>query len=1195
MKKKILSILLSIIMVIGIVPSFSITAFAADYATELRSKGFPESYIPDLVQLHNKYPKWKFEALDTGVNWSTAVANERTPHWQQNIQMTSSNASRNFYCKCADCYKYGKYVIREGSTWVAASQSAVEFYLDPRNFLDETYIFQFESTGYNSAHTQAGVESIIANTWMKNANITYKDANGSNHTYSTQTKYSKAIMDAAKASGMGAYYLASKIVQEVGGKTNSAGGASGTYSDYPGIYNYYNIGANTGAKDGLRWASAKQSGEWVTNTTNVRVRRGPSTSTAEVIRVPDSGTAVTYISTTDIQADGYRWVEIKVSVGGTTYTGYIRRDLLNRNYNRPWSNPYLSIYNGAFWIADNYITQNTGYLQKFNVNPASGSNMYAHEYMANVQAAASEASNTYKGYKNSGELANAKTFYIPVFVNMPGDDSVSTSIPKVEGVSSNAFGNSVDLSWKAVSNVNGYQIQVLVNGLITSSVNSSTASALIKQLEPGTEYTFKIRAYQYKNSKYTYSAYWSDPFTIKTPTADEALASMPKVQNVKLTNTTPTTVDISYDEIKGASLYQIQISKDNGSSWSVAMNTGYTSRTLTNLDPSVTYLVRVAGGIKQNGAGRYSANWSDTGHFSTKPEQVTNLRTTWRSSNGDRIKLAWNAQPKADGYKIYQLINSSWKVIDTVKGGENREYIVYNLTPNKNYSFRVRAYKGGEGNLGGYSNTHETYTFPNYSSTLGTLGIVKNVKLTNTTPTTVDISYDKVNGAQLYKIQISEDGTTWRDAMNTGYTSRTLTNLAPSTTYYVRVTAGIKANGVTPMYDTKWSDTGHFYTKPEQVSNLRTTWRSTNGDRIKLAWNAQPKADGYKIYQLINSSWKVIDTVKGGENWEYIVYNLTPNKNYSFRVRAYKGGEGNLGGNSNTHETYTYPDYANGVLAKLTKVQNIKLTNSTSTTVDISYDKVNGAQLYKIQISEDGITWRDAMNTGYTSRTLTNLAPSTGYYVRVAAGIKINGVTPLYGTNWSETYHFNTKPTQITGLKFLAGSADGTKLVLTWNAQPNADGYVIYKKGVDQWWKLATVKGSNNNTYTAEGLTPTYQYTYMVRAYKGGEGNLGAAAQISLYALSKQPKIESAVSNASKQITVRWSGDFCHGYEVMWSTSPDFSSNIKSVDVGSSSTSATIATAQSKITYYVRVRSYCTRAGERISGVWSETLSVQVK
>lgn len=47
--------------------------------------------------------------------------------------------------------------------------------MDPRNFLDERGIFQFESLEYQrGSQTQSGVENILKNTPMYNKKYTYK-------------------------------------------------------------------------------------------------------------------------------------------------------------------------------------------------------------------------------------------------------------------------------------------------------------------------------------------------------------------------------------------------------------------------------------------------------------------------------------------------------------------------------------------------------------------------------------------------------------------------------------------------------------------------------------------------------------------------------------------------------------------------------------------------------------------------------------------------------------------------------------------------------------------------------------------------------------------------------------------------------------------------------------------------------------
>lgn len=495
MKKRILSLFLAALMILM---SFPITVFAAtdNYADTLRKQGFTEEYIPALTALHNSHPNWKFEALITNESLSYAVSQERKTHSQQLIEKYSVNDGKGYYCTCSLCYINGNYVVKEAPNWVSASQSAVEYYMNPLNFLDEKYIFQFEKLDYNSNQTTEGIEKILSGTWMHKANITYKDKNGKTITYSPATKYSEAILKAAEDSGLSAYYLASKIVQEVGGSTANAIGANGAVDSYKGIYNYYNIGAYTGGKDGLYWASLDGNGaEYFTNTDNVRLRKGPSTSTDIVAEIPRA-TSVNIISQTGKQSDGYIWYNVSLTLNGKSYTGYIRSDLIGDNYNRPWNNPYKSIVNGAQYIADGFgETQNTGYLQKFNVNPKS-SDRHGHEYMANVSAAATEAYKTYTAFKETDALNGETTFVIPVY------NDIKLAAPTLKAAV-NANG-SFTLSWNAVAGATSYELYIKqADGSYrlmktTSSISYTTAAAA-----KGKTYSYKVRAVTNQNSSAT--------------------------------------------------------------------------------------------------------------------------------------------------------------------------------------------------------------------------------------------------------------------------------------------------------------------------------------------------------------------------------------------------------------------------------------------------------------------------------------------------------------------------------------------------------------------------------------------------------------------------------------------------------------------------------------------------------------------
>ena len=228
----------------------------SQFKKAMLQQGFPSSYISKLTALHKKYPKWEFKAYHTGLDWS-AVIREETEVGLNLIPNSKSSDWKSFEEGAYDS-KTDTFIPFDGSTWVTASEKAVKYYMDPRNFLDETGIFQFESLELQSGHNQAGVENVLQNTPMHNATYSYTDDAGAAQTIT----YSQTFMLAAQSSGVSPYHLAARVKQEVvTGPTSMSSSVSGTVAGYEGIYNFYNIGANNSTAaggavaNGLSWAS----------------------------------------------------------------------------------------------------------------------------------------------------------------------------------------------------------------------------------------------------------------------------------------------------------------------------------------------------------------------------------------------------------------------------------------------------------------------------------------------------------------------------------------------------------------------------------------------------------------------------------------------------------------------------------------------------------------------------------------------------------------------------------------------------------------------------------------------------------------------------------------------------------------------------------------------------------------------------
>jgi beta-N-acetylglucosaminidase len=104
--------------------------------------------------------------------------------------------------------------------------------------------------------TKDGVNSILSNTPFYGKSFSYTDTTSGSK---ASMKYATVFMKAAKISGVSPYHLASRVKQEVvTSATTTSIAVTGTNSQYPGIYNFYNIGASSGsnpAVNGLKWAS----------------------------------------------------------------------------------------------------------------------------------------------------------------------------------------------------------------------------------------------------------------------------------------------------------------------------------------------------------------------------------------------------------------------------------------------------------------------------------------------------------------------------------------------------------------------------------------------------------------------------------------------------------------------------------------------------------------------------------------------------------------------------------------------------------------------------------------------------------------------------------------------------------------------------------------------------------------------------
>ncbi len=210
------------------------------YREELLALGFPESYIPMLAKLHELHPTWTFTPYSI-----TDIDNQFT--WDYVISQMTSVPSRNLVPKSSwapepflslgdanySCYRVNNGVTYDSGLY-AATNSAVKYFMDPRNFLNDTECFMFLDWNYNGREvTVDQVESVLAGCAFDHKVI--PDLDGT-------TTYAQYLLTVGKELGVDPMFLAARLRDENGNGTSAL--VTGTVSGYSGYYNFFNIGAS---------------------------------------------------------------------------------------------------------------------------------------------------------------------------------------------------------------------------------------------------------------------------------------------------------------------------------------------------------------------------------------------------------------------------------------------------------------------------------------------------------------------------------------------------------------------------------------------------------------------------------------------------------------------------------------------------------------------------------------------------------------------------------------------------------------------------------------------------------------------------------------------------------------------------------------------------------------------------------------
>ncbi|MCD8078559.1 MAG: fibronectin type III domain-containing protein, partial [Lachnospiraceae bacterium] len=191
---------------------------------------------------------------------------------------------------------------------------------------------------------------------------------------------------------------------------------------------------------------------------------------------------------------------------------------------------------------------------------------------------------------------------------------------------------------------------------------------------------------------------------------------------------------------------------------------------------------------------------------------------------------------------------------------------------------------------------------------------------------------------------------------------------------------------VTYDYDCGRGLTAHLKLSTPVVRNVKETYKTTT--TLKLCFDRVDGAARYGIYNVTTGKETSCSTQSGIYTLTKTVTGLKQGKRYVFIVYAYDA-DGNRIAQS--------AEYAKST-AVIDQVKNVKQVKSTSSTVKISFSKVENATSYKI-FNDGGRVLATCTTQGGAKtlkKTITGLAADSTYKIRVRAYLN-DGTVSEYG------------------------------------------------------------------------------------------------------------------------------------------------------------------------------------------------------
>lgn len=389
-----------------------------------------------------------------------------------------------------------------------------------------------------------------------------------------------------------------------------------------------------------------------------------------------------------------------------------------------------------------------------------------------------------------------------------------------------------------------------------------------------------------------------------------------------------------------------------------------------------------------------------------------------------------------------------------------------------------------------------------------------------------------------------------------------------------------------------------IYIDMETLSNSRLDNAGLTSDqktKICAAFCKKIEEAGYSA-GVYSNGWYLntqMDAESLAANYDIWLANYTTQTSYSGTYNMWQysstGSVSGISGNVDMNVAY--------VPTKSVKPSGLVQTESTTNGIAISWERVTGAEGYKVYCY-------DTDGNEVTSKKVTNnscnfegLEAESKYTCQVKAYWRPywtdDTETVIYGSK-SDTYEVYTyiKPGQVQSLT--ATSQKVSSISLSWKKLKGATAYQVYQYDESAGKYVKIADEITKTTYKAIDLTAGTSYKFKVRGYNtlNSSKNYGKySAVLTVYTAPEQVKKVTFVEAGSDYISLSWKKQSdVSGYRVyQYDTKGNL---LKKYDTTKNKYSCTSVTAGT--TYRYQVRSFIEQSdGTKLLGEFSDTLELK--